>query len=130
MPRLRIGKAFHGVRVDRPVLAIKVAANAVERGAMLGKLAAQLLIHLRFVGHDPAFAADVGANDRVNLNSAEPVEGEGAHGAAVAIHQRQNAQSVSVTAARPLARLLIRSRPRHDLAAGCVAQRQNRYGLI
>jgi hypothetical protein len=38
--------AFHGVRVDGPVVAVHIIADAVERSAMLGELAADLLIDL------------------------------------------------------------------------------------
>jgi hypothetical protein len=100
-------RAFHGVRVDSAVIAINVAAEAVEHRAGLGKLASDLLVHLGFVGHQASFAADVAEHDTIDLPSAELVEGEGAHRAAGAVNRGEDAQLVSVAALGLLNALLL-----------------------
>lgn len=92
--------AFNGVGVDGAVTVIDVLACAVQGGAMLRELFADLAIHRRFVGHQTGFTGDVGANDGVDFICAILVEGERAHGAGVAIYKRENGHLVGLTTAR------------------------------
>lgn len=67
----------------------------MDGGAVLCELAANLTVHLGFVGHETGLTGDVAEHDRVNTLRLSVVDVEPTQLAAVAVNQRQNNPLVS-----------------------------------
>src|SRR5437016_3884067 len=89
-------EAFNRVRGDYVDTVANVFLFAMVDRAVAVKLAAYFHVVSRFVGHELAFPANVGPQDRRNVRDRRAVDMEAA-GRAAALNERQNDILVSAT---------------------------------